>query len=275
MTDTFGRLALHTWTIDTTDLKTALDAIRQAGYAAAELRRTDFKRCYEAGMSNAAVLDLIKASGVPVGVLGVEYGWLFATGDDSRRLFDDLRVSCANAIALDCPMLMCAPGPWSGPLHDAVNNLRAAAEIAEEHGLKIAVEFNSQHEVLNSLEALRELVTTADRPNVGSLLDAYHLARSGRPGRGFEEVTGEDIMHFQFSDLPKNPVTGVKRPTDRLPPGQGVIRWAEVFGLLAEKGYTGLISYEAPNPALWTRSPYDVCREGFELTQALLKEATA
>jgi sugar phosphate isomerase/epimerase len=275
MTETFGRLALHTWTIDTTDLATALDAIKQAGYAAAELRRTDFKRCYETGLSNDEVVALIKASGVPVGVLGVEYGWLFATGDDSRRLFDDLRVSCANAIALDCPMLMCAPGPWSGPLHDAVDNLRAAAEIAEEHGLELAIEFNSQHEVLNSLEVQRELVAAADRPNVGLLLDAYHLARSGRPGRGFEEVPGADIMHFQYSDLPEHPVTDVKRPTDRLPPGQGVIRWAEVFGLLAEKGYTGLISYEAPNPVLWARSPYEVCREGFELTQALLRQATA
>jgi sugar phosphate isomerase/epimerase len=274
MTDSFGRLALHTWTIDTTDLKTALDAIRQAGYAAAELRRTDFKRCYEAGMSNDDVLALIKASGVPVGVLGVEYGWLFATGDDSRRLFDDLRISCANAIALDCPMLMCAPGPWSGPLHEAVDNLRAAAEIAEEHGLKLAIEFNSQHEVLNSLEVQRELVATANRDNVGLLLDAYHLARSGRPGRGFEEVPGEEIMHFQYSDLPEHPATGVKRPTDRLPPGQGVIRWREVFGLLSEKGYTGLISYEAPNPALWARSPYEVCREGIALTRTLIENAT-
>jgi 2-keto-myo-inositol isomerase len=168
---------------------------------------------------------------------------------------------------------MCAPGPWSGPLRDAVDNLRAAAEIAEEHGLNLAIEFNSQHEVLNSLEVLRELVATADRSNVGLLLDAYHLARSGRPGRGFEEVPGEEIMHFHYSDLPEHPVTGVKRPTDRLPPGQGVIRWSELFGLLAEKGYTGLISYEAPNPALWARSPYEVCREGFALTQALLKEA--
>jgi sugar phosphate isomerase/epimerase len=273
MTETFGRLALHTWTIDTTDLGTALDAIRQAGYAAAELRRTDFKRCYEAGMSNDAVLALIKASGVPVGVLGVEYGWLFATGEDSRRLFDDLRISCANAIALDCPMLMCAPGPWSGPLGDAVDNLRAAAEIADEHGLKLAIEFNSQHEVLNSLEAQRELVAAAGKDNVGLLLDAYHLARSGRPGRGFAEVPGEEIMHFQYSDLPEHPVAGVRRPTDRLPPGQGVVRWTEVFGLLAERGYTGLISYEAPNPALWARSPYEVCREGFELTRALIEEA--
>ena len=57
------------------------------GFDAVELRRTDFKRCFDAGMSNAQVLDLIQGSGIPVGVLGVEYGWLFATGDESKRLF--------------------------------------------------------------------------------------------------------------------------------------------------------------------------------------------
>ena len=61
MTEPFGRLALHTWTIDTTDLETALDAVKQAGYAAAEFRRIDFKRCYEAGMSNDEVLALIRS----------------------------------------------------------------------------------------------------------------------------------------------------------------------------------------------------------------------
>ncbi len=60
MTDKFGRLALHMWTIDTTPLATALDAAKQGGFDAVELRRTDFKRCFDAGMSNAQVLDLIK-----------------------------------------------------------------------------------------------------------------------------------------------------------------------------------------------------------------------
>ena len=54
----------------------------------------------------------------------------------------------------------------------------------------------------------------------------------------------------------------MRRPTDRLPPGKGVIRWREVLGLLAEKHYTGYLSYEAPNPEQWARSPYDVAREG-------------
>ncbi|WP_127144631.1 sugar phosphate isomerase/epimerase family protein [Pelagibacterium montanilacus] len=273
MTNSFGRLALHTWTIDTTPLGPALEAIRLAGYHAAELRRTDFKRCYEAGMSNDEVLAMIKKSGVSVAVLGVEYGWLFATGDESARIFEDFRVSCENAVALGCPQLMSAPGPYTGSLKDAVGHLRTAADIADEYGLELSIEFNSQHANLNSVETQRELVSAADKKNVGLLLDAYHLARSGRAGRDFEDVPGEDIMHFQYSDLSSNPVTGVKRPTDRLMPGKGVILWTEVFQLLHEKGYTGLLSFEAPNPEQWNRPPAEVCREGVELTQDLLRKA--
>src|ERR1700744_3168296 len=114
MTEKFGRLALQMWTIDTTPLQTALDAARVGGFDAVELRRIDFTRCFDAGMNNAQVLDLIRASGIPVGVLGVEYGWLFATGDESARLFEVFRETCEKAGALDCKMLMSAPGPLPG-----------------------------------------------------------------------------------------------------------------------------------------------------------------
>ena len=57
MTDKFGRLALHMWTIYTTPLATALDAAKQGGFDAVELRRTDFKRCFDAGMSNAQEVE--------------------------------------------------------------------------------------------------------------------------------------------------------------------------------------------------------------------------
>lgn len=273
MTEKFGRLALHMWTIDTTPLATALDAAKQAGFDAVELRRTDFKRCYEAGMSNDQVLDLIKKSCIPVGVLGVEYGWLFATGDESKRLFDVFRESCENAVALNCGMLMSAPGQVQGPIPQAIQYLKRAGDIAAEYKLKLAIEFNSQHDVLNSLPVLTELIEGANKPNVGYLIDAYHFTRSGAGGRGFESVPAEKIYCFQYSDLSPNPVTGVKRPIDRLPPGKGVVKWREMLGLLHEKGYTGYLSYEAPNPELWARSPYDVAREGVTLTRQLLKDA--
>jgi sugar phosphate isomerase/epimerase len=273
MTNKFGRLALHMWTIDTTPLAPALDAAREAGYDAVELRRTDFKRCFDAGMSNAQVLDLIRKSGIPVGVLGVEYGWLFATGAESKRLFGVFRESCENAVALGCDMLMSAPGPVSGPVAGAIKHLREAGDIAAEYGLRLAIEFNSQHDVLNRLEVLHELIAGAGKRNCGYLIDAYHFARSGAGGRGFADVPAEQIFCFQYSDLSPNPVTGVRRPTDRLPPGKGTIKWREVLGLLAEKGYTGYLSYEAPNPEQWARPPYEVAREGVALTRAILKDA--
>lgn len=272
MTEKFGRLSLHMWTIDTTPLGVALDAAKQAGYDAVELRRIDFKRCFENGMSNTQVLDLVRASGIPVGVLGVEYGWLFATGEESTRLFKVFRESCENAVALGCKMLMSAPGQVNGPISEAIKYLRTAGDIAAEYGLRLAIEFNSQHDVLNSLGVLRELITGAGKANCGYLIDAYHFARSGAGGRGFASIPAEQIFCFQYSDLSANPVTGVKRPTDRLAPGKGVVQWREVLGLLAEKNYTGYLSYEAPNPEFWARSPYEVAREGVELTQKLLRD---
>ena len=273
MTEKFGRLALHMWTIDTTPLPQALDAAKRAGYDAVELRRTDFKRCFDAGMTNAQVLDLIKKSGIKCGVLGVEYGWLFAIGEESERLFKVFRESCENAVALGCDTLMSAPGQVEGPISESIKFLKRAGDIAKEYKLKLAIEYNSQHPVLNKLTVLHELIRGANHPNCGYLIDVYHFARSGSGGRGFADVPGEQIFCFQYSDLSATPVTGVRRPTDRLPPGKGVIQWKDVLGLLYEKGYRGYLSYEAPNPEQWERPAYDVAREGVELTQKLLRES--
>jgi sugar phosphate isomerase/epimerase len=51
------------------------------------------------------------------------------------------------------------------------------------------------------------------------------------------------------------------------------VRWVEVFRLLAEKGYAGYLSYEAPNATAWARPPVDVAREALQATRALLTQA--
>ena len=206
-------------------------------------------------------------------MLGVEYGWLFETGDESERLFKVFRESCENAVALGCDTLMSAPGQVKGPIPQAIEYLKRAGDIAGEHGLKLAIEYNSQHDVLNSLPVLTDLIEGANKSNCGYLIDAYHFTRSGFGGRGFEPVPADKNYCFPYSDVSPNPVTGVRRPTDRLAPGKGIVQWNEMLGLLAEKGYTGYLSYEAPNPDFWERPPVDVAREGVELTRKLLKDA--
>jgi 2-keto-myo-inositol isomerase len=270
----FGRLALHTWTLDTTPLATVLAVARAAGFDAVELRRIDFARCFEQGMDNDAVLDLIRAENIPVCTLGCEYGWLFATGKDSARLFDVLEETCENAVALDCPLIMTAPGPLAGAKSDAIENLKRGADICGKYGLRLAIEFNASHEVINSIAALRDILAGAGRANAGMLLDTYHLERTGAGGRGFADVARAEIAAVQYSDAPPGPVdAAVKRPVDRLPPGQGIVRWIEVLQLLAEKGYDGYLSYEAPNPAQWARPPLDVAREAVAATRTLIAAA--
>jgi sugar phosphate isomerase/epimerase len=265
-----NRLALHTWSLDTTPLPDALRAARDGGWNALELRRIDFTRCFDDGMTNDQVIALVRESGMKIAVVGTEYGLIFAKGDESRRLFGVLEETCRNARALGCGMIMIAPGQNSGTIKEAAANFRAAGEIVKAHGLRIALEFNSAHDVIHKLAVAREVIALANHPSAGLLLDAYHLERSGDGGRGFEDVSGDEIFTFQFSDVPAGAQSTQKRPTDRLMPGHGRVRWNDVFQLLKEKNYGGWLSYEAPNPALWARPPADVAREAAAATRGLL-----
>ena len=276
MTNLTNRIGLHSWTLDTTPLADVLRIARETGYNAVELRHADFVRSIEAGMSDDEVLAMIRASGVKVSCVGLETGMLFAQGDEQKRLLASMDEMCARAAALDCKVMMVAPG--SNPattVKDAARNFAAGCEIAGKHGLRCALEFGSRHPVVNRLAVAREIVALANQPNAGLLIDTYHAQCVGDGGRGFEDVPAADIIAFQFSDAPPGPMTGAGIPLDRLPPGKGVVRWREVLQLLMEKGYDGYINYEAPNPALWSRPPAEVAREGVTSIRALIADAMA
>ena len=269
------RLALHTWSLDTTPLAEALKAAHDGGWNAVELRRVDFVRCFEKGMTNDEVIALVRESDMKVVTLGAEYGFLFATGDESSRLFGALEETAANARALGCDLIMSAPGQNHGTVKQAAANFRHAGELVSKYGCRIAVEFNSVHPVINRLAVGREIVALASHPACGLLLDAYHMERAGDGGRSFEDMSGDEIFAVQVSDVPHGPPPAGNRPVDRLIPGQGRVRWNDFFGLLVEKRYAGYVSYEAPNPELWARPPAELAREAAAATRRLVAKVEA
>jgi 2-keto-myo-inositol isomerase len=268
------RLALHTWTLDTTPLPAVLEAARDAGFNAIETRYGDFKRCAEAGLSESRVLDMIRESGLAMSVMGTEYGLIFAQGDEVGRLLGSLERTCEQARALGCDMVMVAPG-LNAPttLEHAAENFRKGGELAQRYGIRFALEFNSRHALINTLEAGRRILALADHPSCGLLLDAYHMHYSGLEGRAFTTLPPRDLFTFQYSDAPRGEMSKVRTAVDRLPPGTGVIPWAEVFRGLMDMGYEGWLNYEAPNPALWARPPLEVAKEAVAATRRFLAEA--
>jgi 2-keto-myo-inositol isomerase len=261
------RLALHTWTLDTTSLAEIVRIAGPAGWNALELRRVDFERAAEAGHAADHVLDLARNSGLPVACVGVKLGWMFAEGTERGQLLQIFAESCRWAAVLGAGLVMSPVDVTEGPVRRAVASLREVGDIAREHGVRLALELGSQAPQFNTLERTREVVVGAGHPSCGLLVDAYHIQRSGGL-QALEALPPEEIFYFQYSDVPRQTRPGFA--LDRLPPGQGVVPFREVFGILAAKGYEGYLSYEAPNPAAWSRDPAAVAREASEATRALL-----
>ena len=263
------RLALHTWTLDTTPLDEVLGVLRQTGWDGIELRRVDFQRAAEAGESAEGVIERVRASGLGVACVGVELGWMWARGEERTRLFGVFDEQCARAAALGCDTVMSASDRGRGDLREAAANVREVGDIAARHGVRVAVEFNSQAELLNGLAPMRELLALADHPRCGLLLDAYHLIRSGGKPADIDGVPASEIVYVQYSDVPRaGLVPGAA--TDRLPPGAGAVPFPEFFAKVAAKGYAGYASYEAPNPQAWARPATDVAREALAASRAVL-----
>ena len=269
-----NHIALHTWTLDTTPLADALRVACEAGYNGVELRHIDFIRGRKAGMSEEAMVKLVRDANIKVAVIGTEGGVLFETGDELKRLLQSLRYVSEKAVALDCDVIMVSPGQNApGGMALAKVNLKTCAEITAEYGLKLALEFNSRHPVIKTLENGMELINTVNMKNCGLLLATYHLHCSGGNAATFKSVPVEQIITFQFSDAPPGPPSDTRQPMDRLPPGKGVAPFVEIFKNLMAMGYQGYMSYEAPNPAQWNRPADVVAREGAQLVRALLTQA--
>jgi 2-keto-myo-inositol isomerase len=266
------RLALHTWTLDTTALPDALRAARSAGWSAVELRRIDFARSAEAGQPAEAVLDMVRASGLPVACVGGQLGWMFADGAERARLLGAMAESCKWARALGAPVVMSPADMGEGDLARAAAAVREVGDLGAAHGVRIALEAPSQAKQLNTLERLRELIALAGHSSCGLLVDAYHLHRGGGGLHAVENLRPGEITYVQFSDVP---ASGLQpgQTLDRLPPGRGIVPFRDFFRLIEESGYTGHCSYEAPNPAAWQRDPTTVAREALTATRDILPGA--
>ena len=262
------RLALHTWSLDTTPLPEALGAASAAGWDGVELRRLDYTRAAEAGHDAAWVADTVRAAGLPVACVGVEAGWMWADGAERARLLAVFDEQCARAAALDCDTVMSPVDKTRGDAGRAAQSVREVGDIAARHGVRLAIEFNSQAEQLNSLEPMREILGKAGHARCGLLLDTYHIERSGVSLRALEDVRPAEIVYVQYSDVPAATTPGYV--LDRLPPGRGSVRFEEFFALMIAKGYGGFLSYEAPNTEAWKRPAVEVAGEALTATRAVL-----
>lgn len=117
----------------------------------------------------------------------------------------------------------------------AVDGLRAAADVASEHGIKLAIEPLNRFEtdLVNTVEQGIELCGLIDRNNVGLVLDTFHMNIEEKDIPAAIRAAGPRIMNFQASE------------NDRGTCGSGHLPWREILTTLAQVEYRGPVVVES------------------------------
>lgn len=118
--------------------------------------------------------------------------------------------------------------------HNSINSMKIISKIAEDLGITYGVEAVNRFEgvVLNTAKEAVDYVKAVDSPNVGVLLDTYHMNIEEASIRDAILTAGDLLVGFHTGD------------NNRCIPGKGHINWDEVFSALADIHYTGRIVSE-------------------------------
>lgn len=121
----------------------------------------------------------------------------------------------------------------------SLNSMRKIIRVAEDYGVTYCVEAVNRFEscVINTAREALNYVAEVDSPNIGVLLDTYHM--------NIEETNIGDAIRLVGARLTSFH-TG---ENNRTAPGRGHLDWNEIFGALKEIDYQGRIVAE-PFPVM-------------------------
>jgi sugar phosphate isomerase/epimerase len=135
-----------------------------------------------------------------------------------------------------------------------VADLRKLAMLAVPLGIRIAFEALSWGRNVNQYQQAWNIVTQADRANLGMGLDSFHILAAGAQLDDLEEIDTDRIFLVQLADFMWHEVPSFEERINtarhfRVFPGEGVHNEAmqALVQLLDRNGYAGDFSFEVFN----------------------------
>ncbi|MFV0493411.1 MAG: sugar phosphate isomerase/epimerase family protein [Pseudorhodobacter sp.] len=159
---------------------------------------------------------------------------------------------------------------FAGTFHDVANLIGKVAAKALPLGIRIGIEFIPVSKIRTAQDAL-EMAQASGMPNVGIVVDALHLARSGGDAAGIARLPAPRLFAVQLCDAPAggpgDDGLGAEMRAGRLLPGEGELDLAGLMRALPE----GVeIEIETPNARYDQLPPAERARIAFEAGQRFL-----
>lgn len=250
----------------TGDLIRGMDRAKEIGYDAVELfvlnpRESGIQRIADAVLSRG-----LAVSAIGPGLATYRYGWTLSHPEEEIRRLAVERAKDAVLLATEVKASL-TMGGMRGNLTDdpelkkkqrawILDGIQACAEFAGERGVPVSVEPINRYETnfINTTAEALEVVDELGLPNLGVLLDSFHM--------NIEEESIEDaiksaagkIVNFHFAD------------SNRLAAGWGHTNMATIVSTLNATGYDRYLSMEI----MRTPTPDEAATQALRHTRGLL-----
>lgn len=160
-------------------------------------------------------------------------------------------------------------------LFQAADRYRAVLELGEQTGVVPQVELWGFSKSLSRLGELLLVASESNHPAACLLPDVYHVYKGGSGFEGFRLISGSAIHVFHVNDYPGNISRADATDADRVYPGDGVAPLGEIFRVLNESGFRGMLSLELFNRQYWQQDALEVARTGLAKTRAAVRASLA
>ncbi|MFD0044388.1 bifunctional sugar phosphate isomerase/epimerase/4-hydroxyphenylpyruvate dioxygenase family protein [Pseudarthrobacter scleromae] len=128
------------------------------------------------------------------------------------------------------------------------SQLAQLAELAGDHGIKVAYEALAWGKYVNDYEHAYRLVEMVDHPNLGTCLDSFHILSRDWDTAPIEKLNPDKIFFVQVADAPKLTMDVLSWSRHyRVFPGEGQFELAKFMGYVVRAGYSGPVSLEVFN----------------------------
>jgi 4-hydroxyphenylpyruvate dioxygenase len=263
------------------DLAAQLTAIRSGGWEALELWLPHWDPLLETHSLGAARRLLDEAGLQAVGACA-QTGLLFAPGARLHEFRDQLARRLEQCAALGAGHLVVTPGPAQLPerpsvaaLETAADNLRAAAERAAAHGVRLGIEFLKGARLVNNLPTALWLADRVDHPAIGVVLDTFHLyaGPSKLEDLALLQHSPERLFFVHVNDVPAGKPRELWTDADRVLPGDGAVPVGAILAAIRDAGYAGYASLELFNEAFasrWASDPVGASSHAYRATRHIL-----
>lgn len=205
-----------------------------------------------------ATQELLDAHGMAVVVGSYHGGLLISQGDARREAWESFRrrLVLSHELGIGTLVVACdARGPLTQQDLERVQlSLREAAQLAERHEMRLALEFQSDAAIGNNLQTAVALIEEVGSPQLGICLDAFHYYTGPSKPEDLQLLTRDNLFHVQLSDLADIP-RELATDAHRILPGDGDIPLTPIVDRLQEIEYDGCVSVELMNPQIWQIPP--------------------